>query len=190
VLILDEGTGLRQNNARCDRPHDRRSSRGQGTESASLDAVEVAAPAPGVDVVALNEALAELAELDPRLVNTGHELSRDAATPARVVLISSCQLNDEPDDQSGYDEQHHFAHSRSRSPVTGGTSRLPIAPPDIWLTASKTGRRLPNGRNRSSRTEDVDRSSISTGVQSLAFRLALWRLAAGPIPRPSKQGRR
>ena len=44
---------------------------------------------------------------------------------------SSCELNDEPDDQSGDDEEHQFAHSRSRSPVTGGTSRLPIAPPDV-----------------------------------------------------------
>ena len=40
--------------------------RGQGAESLSLEAAEVAAPAPGVDVVALNDALAELAMLDPR----------------------------------------------------------------------------------------------------------------------------
>jgi RNA polymerase sigma-70 factor, ECF subfamily len=40
--------------------------RGQGVEGLSLEAVEVAAPAPGVDVVALNDALAELATLDPR----------------------------------------------------------------------------------------------------------------------------
>jgi hypothetical protein len=44
---------------------------------------------------------------------------------------SSCELNDEPDDQSGDDEEHQFAHSRGRSPVTRGTSRLPIAPPDV-----------------------------------------------------------
>ena len=44
---------------------------------------------------------------------------------------SSCQLNDEPDDQSGDDEQQCCAHSRSGSPVTGGTSRLPIPPPDV-----------------------------------------------------------
>jgi hypothetical protein len=64
-------------------------------------------------------------------------------TEARTVLLrgharsggahSSCQLNDEPDEQSGDDEQQHFAHSRSRSPVTGGTSRLPITPPDVGL---------------------------------------------------------
>ena len=40
--------------------------RGQGVEGVSLEAVEVAAPAPGVDIVALNDALAELATLDPR----------------------------------------------------------------------------------------------------------------------------
>jgi hypothetical protein len=38
---------------------------------------------------------------------------------------------DEPGNQRGDDEQYHHAHSRSGSPVTGGTSRLPIAPPDI-----------------------------------------------------------
>ena len=43
----------------------------------------------------------------------------------------SGQLTDEPDDQGRHDEEHHGAHSRSRSPVTGGTSRLPIPPPDI-----------------------------------------------------------
>ena len=40
--------------------------RGQGIERVSLEAVEVAVPTPGIDVVALNDALAELAELDPR----------------------------------------------------------------------------------------------------------------------------
>jgi RNA polymerase sigma factor (TIGR02999 family) len=40
--------------------------RGHGVEGLSLEAVDVAAPAPGLDVVALNEALAELATLDPR----------------------------------------------------------------------------------------------------------------------------
>ena len=40
--------------------------RGQGVEGLSLEAEEVAAPAPGVDIVALNDALAELATLDPR----------------------------------------------------------------------------------------------------------------------------
>ena len=44
---------------------------------------------------------------------------------------ASCRLNDEPHDQSGDDEQHQFAHSRSRSPVTRGTWGLPIAPPDV-----------------------------------------------------------
>jgi RNA polymerase sigma factor (TIGR02999 family) len=40
--------------------------RGQGVEGLSLEADDVAAPAPGVDIVALNDALAELATLDPR----------------------------------------------------------------------------------------------------------------------------
>ena len=40
--------------------------RGQGVQSLSLEAAEVAAPTPGVDVVALNDALAELATIDPR----------------------------------------------------------------------------------------------------------------------------
>jgi RNA polymerase sigma factor (TIGR02999 family) len=40
--------------------------RGQGVEHTSFDATDVAAPTPGVDVVALNDALAELAALDPR----------------------------------------------------------------------------------------------------------------------------
>ena len=40
--------------------------RGQRVEGLSLEAAAVAAPAPGVDVVALNDALAELATLDPR----------------------------------------------------------------------------------------------------------------------------
>jgi RNA polymerase sigma factor (TIGR02999 family) len=40
--------------------------RGQSVECLSLEAAEVAAPAPGVDVVALNDALAELAMIDPR----------------------------------------------------------------------------------------------------------------------------
>jgi RNA polymerase sigma factor (TIGR02999 family) len=40
--------------------------RGHGVQSLSLEAVEVAAPAPGVDVVALNDALAELATMDAR----------------------------------------------------------------------------------------------------------------------------
>ena len=40
--------------------------RGRSVEGLSLEAAEVAAPAPGVDVVALNDALAELATIDPR----------------------------------------------------------------------------------------------------------------------------
>jgi RNA polymerase sigma-70 factor (ECF subfamily) len=40
--------------------------RGQGVEGLSLEAEVVAAPTPSVDVVALNDALAELAALDPR----------------------------------------------------------------------------------------------------------------------------
>ncbi len=40
--------------------------RGQRVEGLSLEAAEVATPAPGVDIVALNDALAELARLDPR----------------------------------------------------------------------------------------------------------------------------
>ena len=40
--------------------------RGHGVEGVSLEAVEVAAPAPGLDIVALNDALVELATLDPR----------------------------------------------------------------------------------------------------------------------------
>ena len=40
--------------------------RGQAVEELSAEATEVAAPAPGVDVVALNDALAELATFDPR----------------------------------------------------------------------------------------------------------------------------
>ena len=40
--------------------------RGQDVEGLSLEAEDVAAPAPGVDIVALNDALAELATLDPR----------------------------------------------------------------------------------------------------------------------------
>lgn len=40
--------------------------RGQGVEGLSLEAEEVAAPTLSVDVVALNDALAELAILDPR----------------------------------------------------------------------------------------------------------------------------
>jgi RNA polymerase sigma factor (TIGR02999 family) len=40
--------------------------RGEGVEGLSFEAVEVAAPTPGVDVLALNDALAELATLDPR----------------------------------------------------------------------------------------------------------------------------
>jgi len=39
----------------------------------------------------------------------------------------------EPGDQRGDDEQYHCAHSRGSSPVTGGTSRLPSAPPDIGV---------------------------------------------------------
>jgi len=44
----------------------RAAKRGHGVEGQSLEAAEVAAPAPSVDVVALNDALAELATLDPR----------------------------------------------------------------------------------------------------------------------------
>ena len=40
--------------------------RGQRVEGLSLEAAEIAAPAPALDVVALNDALAELATLDPR----------------------------------------------------------------------------------------------------------------------------
>jgi RNA polymerase sigma factor (TIGR02999 family) len=40
--------------------------RDQEVQSLSLEAAEVAAPTPGVDVVALNDALAELATIDPR----------------------------------------------------------------------------------------------------------------------------
>jgi RNA polymerase sigma-70 factor (ECF subfamily) len=40
--------------------------RGHGLESVSIEAAEIAATAPGIDVVALNDALAELAALDPR----------------------------------------------------------------------------------------------------------------------------
>jgi RNA polymerase sigma factor (TIGR02999 family) len=44
----------------------RATKRGQGVEGLSFEAVEVAAPTPGIDVVALNDALADLATLDPR----------------------------------------------------------------------------------------------------------------------------
>ena len=40
--------------------------RGQGVEGLSLEAENVAAPVPGVDIVALSDALAELAMLDQR----------------------------------------------------------------------------------------------------------------------------
>ena len=40
--------------------------RGQGVDNLSLEEVDVAAPSPTVDVVALNDALGELARLDPR----------------------------------------------------------------------------------------------------------------------------
>lgn len=40
--------------------------RGQGVEGLSLEAENVATPTPGVDVVALNDALSELATCDPR----------------------------------------------------------------------------------------------------------------------------
>jgi RNA polymerase sigma-70 factor, ECF subfamily len=40
--------------------------RGQAVESMSIEVAQVAAPTPGIDVVALNDALAELATLDPR----------------------------------------------------------------------------------------------------------------------------
>jgi RNA polymerase sigma factor (TIGR02999 family) len=40
--------------------------RGQGVELLSVEALEVAASTPGVDVVALNDALADLAMIDPR----------------------------------------------------------------------------------------------------------------------------
>lgn len=40
--------------------------RGQGVEGLSLEAEDVAAPTPSVDVVALNDALGELAQIDPR----------------------------------------------------------------------------------------------------------------------------
>ena len=46
---------------------------------------------------------------------------------------ASCRLNDEPHDQSGDDEQHQCAHSRSRSPVTRGT----------WLANRATGCPMP-----------------------------------------------
>ena len=48
------------------RAHDRRPSAVKALKSMSLEAAEVAAPTPGVDVVALNDALAELAALDQR----------------------------------------------------------------------------------------------------------------------------
>ena len=35
-------------------------------EGLSAEAIQVAAPAPGVDVIALNDALAELVTIDPR----------------------------------------------------------------------------------------------------------------------------
>ena len=40
--------------------------RGQGVEGLSAEAVQIEAPAPGLDVVALNDALADLARFDPR----------------------------------------------------------------------------------------------------------------------------
>jgi RNA polymerase sigma factor (TIGR02999 family) len=40
--------------------------RGQGAATVPIEDVDVAAPLPAVDVVALNDALAELATLDPR----------------------------------------------------------------------------------------------------------------------------
>ena len=40
--------------------------RGHSAESLSIDAVDVAAFTPGVDILALNEALAKLASIDPR----------------------------------------------------------------------------------------------------------------------------
>ena len=42
---------------------------------------------------------------------------------------SSCELDEEPQDQGGNYEKHQSAHSRGRSPVPCGTSRLPVAPP-------------------------------------------------------------
>jgi len=54
---IQEGMGARARQA---------AKRGQGVEGLSDEAEEVAAPAPGVDIVALHEALAELATIDPR----------------------------------------------------------------------------------------------------------------------------
>jgi hypothetical protein len=42
-------------------------------------------------------------------------------------------LNEEPHDQNRNDEKHQSAHSRGRSPITRGTSRLPVAPPDFRI---------------------------------------------------------
>jgi hypothetical protein len=44
---------------------------------------------------------------------------------------SSCELNEEPHGQGGNNEKHQSTHSRGRSPVTRGTSGLPVAPPDF-----------------------------------------------------------
>ena len=70
--------------------------------------------------------------IDARVDGTRRALSR-AQSLSDVPMIG-CQYllqADEPGNQRGNDEQYHHAHSRSGSPVTGGTSRLPIAPPDI-----------------------------------------------------------
>ena len=40
--------------------------RGQGVKGVSAEVVQIEAPAPGLDVVALNDALADLARFDPR----------------------------------------------------------------------------------------------------------------------------
>jgi RNA polymerase sigma factor (TIGR02999 family) len=44
----------------------RAAKRGHGAEPLSLEGVAIAAPTPGVDVVTLNDALTELATIDPR----------------------------------------------------------------------------------------------------------------------------
>jgi len=58
----------------------------------------------------------------------GRRISSACQLPSCSLL---CELDEEPDNHSSNDEEHRVAHSRGRSAITLGTSRLPIPLADV-----------------------------------------------------------
>jgi hypothetical protein len=93
----------------------------------------------------------------------------------------------EPDNPSDYDDQRHVAHSRSRSSVIGGTSRLPIAPSDIGFQVGDDGSNSVIRHRRASRmiSDMVAGGSFQRHIMTSGGRIARAVMTVQPDSDPT-----